>query len=434
MSDTPVQRLIAGLRAEASFVATVARRFASERILVAAASLSYTSLLALVPLIAISFSVLTAFPAFDGIAARIIGLILTYAAPGSDDQVATYLDQFASNTRSLTGLGIVWLAVTAIMLLSTIEAAFNAIWRVEVPRAIAMRLVAYWTALTLGPFLIGAGLSLSTAVFAMRNVSALGVDLSGAREGVLMLLPFLLAVAAFSVLYIALPNRRVPWRNAVLGAAVAAALFEALKAGFGLYITHAGTFENVYGSLAAIPVFLIWTYLAWAVVLFGAVVASTRPEWLASRRARDFGPMTPARCLLRALQAMEAMRTAARDRRMMDEATLLEAVNGDGAGLGQALTRLQEAGFVARTEEDCPVLMRDLDGVTVADIYDALGHAPGELPRDDARWAAALSTLLQEFRSARHRAMDEPVTSLLDRLAVPSGSRVIQARPDPVKA
>ena len=109
----------------------------------------------------------------------------------------------------------------------------------------------------------------------------------------------------FTILYLALPNRRVGLRYALLGAGVAAVMFELLKSGFGFYLAHAGTFESVYGSLAALPVFLIWMYLVWAVVLFGAIVAAARPEWLASRRAEEFGPLTPARALLRASELVE---------------------------------------------------------------------------------------------------------------------------------
>jgi len=152
-----------------------------------------------------------------------------------------------------------------------------------------MRLLAYWTTLTLGPLLMGAGLSFSTAVFAANNFQTLGFDLSIIRETGLRLLPFIFATAGFTILYLALPNRRVPLRYALLGAGIAAVMFELLKSGFGFYLSHAGTFESVYGSLAALPVFLIWMYLVWAVVLFGAIVAATRPEWLATRRAEAFG-------------------------------------------------------------------------------------------------------------------------------------------------
>lgn len=365
------------VQSELTFARTVVRRFSQDRVLVAASSLSYTSLLAIVPLFAITFSVMMASPVFDGMTAQLLNIVLSYAAPHIGGELENYVDRFVSNTSQLTVLGVIWLAVTAVMLLSTIESAFNAIWRVEKSRPIAMRLLAYWTTLTLGPLLMGAGLSLSTAAFAMNNFQTLGVDLGFVREFGLRLMPFLFAAGGFTILYLALPNRRVKFRYAFLGAAVASVLFETLKSGFGFYLTHAGTFESVYGSLAALPVFLIWMYLVWAVVLFGAIVAATRPEWLAARRAEEFGPLTPARALLRGLQVIGKLLQAGSDGETVSEQGLLDVTGGDGAGLGVVLARMEESWLLARTEEDNPVIMRDLNDFTVSDLYIALGYGPG---------------------------------------------------------
>ncbi|MGY8957861.1 MAG: YihY family inner membrane protein, partial [Alphaproteobacteria bacterium] len=362
------------LRDELTFARTVIRRFSRDRVLVAAASLSYTSLLAIVPLFAIAFSVMMAFPVFDGLTQQLLGIVLSYAAPHIGGELENYVDTFVSNTSQLTALGVIWLAVTAIMLLSTIESAFNAIWRVEKSRPFGMRLLAYWATLTLGPLLMGAGLSFSTALFAVNNFQAVGVDLSIIREFGLRLLPFLFATGGFTILYLALPNRRVGIRYALLGAGVAAVMFELLKSLFGLYLANAGTFESVYGSLATLPVFLIWMYLVWAVVLFGAIVAATRPEWQAAKRAEAFGPLTPSRALLRALQVLGALLHSGRNGEPASEQALLDVTGGDGEGLGTVLARLEQSGVLARTEADNPVIMSDLDGFTVSDLYVALGY------------------------------------------------------------
>ncbi len=416
---------------ELQFARTVVRRFSKDRVLVAAASLSYTSLLAIVPLFAIAFSVMMAFPVFDGMTQQLLSIVLSYTAPHIGGELETYVDRFVSNTSELTTLGVVWLAVTAVMLLSTIETAFNAIWRIEKPRPLAMRLVAYWTTLTLGPLLLGAGLSVSTA-FAMNNFMPLGLDFGVIRNFFLRMLPFLFAVGGFAILYLALPNRRVGVRYALLGALVAGILFEALKAVFGIYLQNAGTFESVYGSLAALPVFLIWMYLVWAVVLFGAIVAATRPEWLATRRAEDFGPLTPARALLRALQTIGCLLAASRENQVVDEDRLLDATGGDGAGLGLVLARLQGSGYLARTDEDQPVLVRDLEGVTVADLYIALGYGPGApyLDNDeDPRWTAPLAELVAAYNAARDATMGTLIKDLIaDAMAGDGGPRVVSDR------
>jgi membrane protein len=416
---------------ELQFARTVVRRFSQDRVLVAAASLSYTSLLAIVPLFAIAFSVMMAFPVFDGMTQQLLSIVLSYTAPHIGGELETYVDRFVSNTSELTTLGVVWLAVTAVMLLSTIETAFNAIWRIEKPRPLAMRLVAYWTTLTLGPLLLGAGLSVSTA-FAMNNFMPLGLDFGVIRNMALRMLPFWFAVGGFAILYLALPNRRVRVRYALLGALVAGILFEVLKAVFGVYLQNAGTFESVYGSLAALPVFLIWMYLVWAVVLFGAIVAATRPEWLATRRAEDFGPLTPARALLRALQTIGCLLAASRDNQVVDEDRLHDATGGDGAGLGLVLARLQDSGYLARTDEDQPVLVRDLDGVSVADLYIALGYGPGMPYQDDdedTRWTAPLADLVAAYNAARDATMGALIKDLIaDATAEDGGPRVVSDR------
>ena len=414
MADIRLDRL----RDEFAFARTVLRRFSKDRVLVAAASLSYTSLLAIVPLFAIAFSVMMAFPVFDGMTQKLLSIVLSYTAPHIGGELENYVDRFVTNTSELTVLGVVWLAVTAVMLLSTIESAFNAIWRVEKSRPFGMRLLAYWTTVTLGPLLMGAGLSFSTVLFAVHNSQALGVDLSFVREAGLRMLPFLFAVGGFTILYLALPNRRVPFKYAVLGSVVAGVLFELLKAGFGIYVANAGSFRSVYGSLAALPVFLVWMYLAWAVVLFGAIVAATRPEWLSARRAQEFGPLTPARALVRALQVVGKLLEAAGKGETVSEQVLLEVTYGDGAGLGAVLARLEESGVIARTEADAPVVMRDLEGFTVSDLYSELGYGPGAPYRDhdeEPHWTDPVGELVAAYNTARDETLGTPVKDVIAR-------------------
>lgn len=403
--------------AELGFARTALARFREERGFVIAASLSYTSLLALVPLVAIALSVLSAFPAFDAVKVQLIDLALTYAAPHAGVDVLTYLDEFVANTSNLTALGIVWLAATSIMLLATVEGAFNAIWRVESPRPLMMRLVAYWTTLTLGPLLFGAGLSLSTVLFAAGNLSALGIDLGIDAGGLVRLVPVVSAAVGLTVVYLALPHRRVEWRHALLGGIVAALLFEGLKVLFGIYIQRVGTFQSVYGSLSTLPVFLIWMYLAWAVVLFGAAIAAARPEWLAARwSATHDGPLTPARCLLRALQVIDLLHTAARYGRTADNEKLLAAASGDGEALATVMTRLHEAGYVVRSDTDTAVLIRDLDETTLHDLYRALGYAIDSFDpaiASDTPWADELAALLTQTEEAGRSALSPTIKQLL---------------------
>ncbi len=411
--------------AELGFVRAALTRFREERGLVIAASLSYTSLLALVPLLAISLSVLSAFPAFEDIEGRLVEQALSYIAPHAGADVQTYLDRFVSNTSNLTALGIVWLAVTAIMLLSTIEAAFNGIWRVDSPRPLMMRLVAYWTTLTLGPLLLGAGLSLSTVIFAAGNLSSLGIVSGIPLGGLVRVIPFVFAAIGLTVIYLALPHRRIEWRHALLGGLVAALLFEGLKALFGLYISRVGTFQSVYGSLSALPVFLIWMYLGWAVVLFGAAIAAARPEWLATRASEAHGgALTPARCLLRALQVIDVLYTIGRAGGTADNDMLLAAAAGDGDALATVMTRLHAAGYITRTDADTAVLIRDLDDFSLHDLYRALGYAIDTFDPEsaaDTPWAGELAALLAQADAAGRTVLAASIKQLLGK----TGPRLI---------
>lgn len=407
------------ITAEFGFVRAALARFREERGLVIAASLSYTSLLALVPLVAISLSILSAFPAFEEVQGRLLQQALGYVAPHAGADVQTYLDQFVSNTSNLTALGIVWLAVTAIMLLSTIESGFNAIWRVDSPRPLMMRLVAYWTTLTLGPLLLGAGLSLSTVIFASENLSALGIESGMSLNGAVRVIPLIFAAVGLTILYLALPHRRIEWRHALLGGLIAAILFEGLKALFGLYLSRVGTFQSVYGSLSALPVFLIWMYLGWAVVLFGAAIAAARPEWLAARASEEQGgPLTPARCLLRALQVIDVLHTAGQTGGTANNDKLLAAASGDGDGLAMVMMRLHSAGYIARTDADTAVLIRDLDDFSLHDLYQALGFAIDTFDPASASetpWASDLAALLAEADDAGRTVLAQSIRELLSK-------------------
>lgn len=410
------------------FAKTALARFRDERGLVIAASLSYTSLLALVPLVAISLSVLSAFPVFADVQDRLVEQALTFVAPHAGGDVRAYLDRFVANTSNLTALGIIWLAVTAIMLLATIEAAFNAIWRVESPRPLMLRLIAYWTTLTLGPLLIGAGLSLSTVIFAAANLPALGIVPSVSFTGLIRIVPFLFAAIGLTVIYLALPHRRVEWRHALLGGLIAALMFEGLKALFGLYINQVGTFKSVYGSLSALPVFLIWMYLGWAVVLFGAAIAAARPEWLAKRISQAYGgALTPGRSLLRALQVIDLLHVTGRTGATADNDMLLEAAAGDGEALARVMTRLHAAGFIVRTDADTAVLIRDLDDITLYDLFRALGYSIDGFDPDsaaEASWAGELAELLARADRAGRDIMAVSLRQLLSA----QGPRLVRER------
>ncbi len=400
----------------AGFTRYAAGRFATRQTLRVAASLSYTSLLALVPLAAIAVAVMSAFPVFDTAQSELGDLIFTYVAPHAGDQVQQYLDRFVGNTGQLTTVGVVGLAVTTLLLLSTIESAFNVIWGVTEPRALVTRLIAYWTTVTLGPLLLGAGISLSTYLFAAGLGGGIDLGIGGAREAMIGTLPVLLTAVGLTVLYVALPARKAEWHHALVGALVAAILFETLKKGFGLYVGAAGNFTSIYGPLAALPLFLMWMYFAWAVILFGAVIAAAWPEWQALRRDTA-APATPARQMLRAVLVLQMLRDAGRDGHGLTDEQLLKQTGGSNTALGAVLAGLRARGFVARTEVGNLVLARDLDGVTLHEVRDALDLGLGDLDSSDvadAAWHGGFDRIMREWRDADIAVLSMPVKTLME--------------------
>lgn len=252
------------------------RRFISHHCLTSAASLSFTSLLAIVPLAAIGIAILSAFPVFAGIGDMLTGFVLRNFTPDANAAIQDTFRSLVTNAGNLTGVGILFLIFTSTMLLYEVEITFNEIWQVQEKRTLMARITIFWTVMSLGPILIGLGLSVTAPYFA----GVLTGDGAAAQSiGLLAyLLPITLEIAGFGLLYMALPNVQVAFRHAAIGGVIAGLLFEVLKFGFGVYIRNFAAYDAIYGALSALPVFLIWTYLSWAVILFGGVVTAELPK------------------------------------------------------------------------------------------------------------------------------------------------------------
>ncbi len=272
------------LRDAGQFARHLLRRFVADGCLERASALSFTTVLSLVPVAAISLAFLSAVPASGRLRVEVEELLASYLLPHASQAVVDVFRTFVGKARGLTGFGFVGLAVTALMLLATINSTFDTIWRVTRPRPLMIRLLAYWAILTVGPLLLGGALSLSGVLLATGERYG-GSAFTWSMGWITPLVPLLLQFVAFTVLYYVAPNRRVPWRDAACGGIVAALLFEAAKRGLGLYIVWFPTYDAIYGALAAIPVVLVWIYLCWTAIRLGAEVAAAMAEW----RARDKG-------------------------------------------------------------------------------------------------------------------------------------------------
>jgi membrane protein len=284
------------------------------------------------------------------------------------------------------------------MMMSSIEDRFNRIWRVAAPRKGSARLLLYWAALTLGPILVTAGIGVSSWVYAQplwRGVAGHGV--AGFR--LWLLAPFLITAGGLAVLYQVVPNRRVRWRDAIAGAFVAAVLFEFARKGFALYVRGVANYREVYGALAAIPIFLIWVYLSWVIVLLGAILAAA----LDAFEYRHADELLPQGCeFVGLLRVTQHFAEAQREGATVDEANLCARERFLTADLLQRyLDDLHRVGLIRRTEGGGWAVVRDLGGVCAADLLDAGGY---RLPDDALALQRAAAGLAPEARMAVQRA------------------------------
>jgi len=249
-----------------------------------AASLTFTTVLSLVPLLAVLLAVFTVFPLFADLRAAFERNVLRELLPPQHASlILRYLNEFAAKAGGLTAVGLAFLVVTALAMIYTVDRVLNDIWQVRAQRPLLQRLLVYWTLLTLGPLLVAASVSATSYLLSMSPASA-------RRTGLLSVAldygPLLLSGLAFSALYVIVPARRVLWRDALTGGFAAALLGEALRDLFTAYL-RTGTIGSIYGAFAVVPLFLLWVYLVWFAILFGAAIAATAPRLRSTRFADE---------------------------------------------------------------------------------------------------------------------------------------------------
>jgi membrane protein len=241
-----------------------------------AGSLTFTTVLALVPILTIGLAILTAFPLFASFRSSLEAYFAQSLMPkGISNTILGYLTQFATKATRLSAVGGVLLMVTAIMTMSMIEKTFNQIWKVKQKRPWAKRMIVYWTIVTLGPLLIGFSMSFTSSLFTATNAVMRSTPLVG--DILYASTSIFLTALAYTFLYMSVPNKKIDWRDAVSGALVAAVAFEIAKRLFAIFIKQFPTYTVIYGALAAVPIFLIWIYMSWFITLMGAVIAASLP-------------------------------------------------------------------------------------------------------------------------------------------------------------
>jgi membrane protein len=374
-------------RGYADFCQAVFWRFYEERGLQTAGSLTYTTLLSLVPLFTVALAVATAFPVFDETIGALQLFLLENFLPDARgiDTIAEQITSFTQNAGRLTAIGLGFFIVTAVLLMMTIDVSLNRLFRVQRQRPPLQQVLMYWAVLTLGPVLIGGSLSMTSfAVGASFGYLKLGY----VADAVLRVLPFVFTCAALTLLYAVVPNRHVAPRDALIGGIVAGVAFEIAKRGFAIYLARFPTYTLIYGAFATIPIFLLWLYLSWVVVLAGATLTAMLPAYRFAEGkpipGRDF---MDALAVLSVLARAQGKGGAARLRQISNQLRVMPH------RCEAALERAARLGWTARTEKDGWVLARDADTLRVADLYRAFAF-------DAETWGIAdddLALTLREF-------------------------------------
>jgi membrane protein len=412
------------LREVPLFLRYVAKRFWHDHCFQSAAAMSYNFLFAAIPMIAVGFAILAAFPVFDQIRAGFLDFIIQYLLPQAGEDFRYAFDEFLRNTKNLTAIGIVALAITAIILLDTIETVFNRIFRQSQVRPLMARITMYWAILTFAPLLVGGSVAMSTIVFNQGGIDRLG--LSAVQAALVWIAPFGLMMVAFMISYMIIPYRRVRLRGALAGAAVAALLFQGLRWGFALYVQAFPSYKTLYGTLSIVPIFLLWVYLVWCVSLFGAEIVAAFPEWRRRPGAGTARGSLPARRLIAALLILERLYVARRIGAAVGTDTLAdvaaEALADSDRGAVQAiLDPLLRDKVIGRAEPHGWYLVRDAKTVRLGGLLRGLdlGLDAGEDLAFIRRraWRGRLATVLAEAGAAERAALEIDLETLFGPLA-----------------
>ncbi|NTU90741.1 MAG: YihY family inner membrane protein [Chlorobiaceae bacterium] len=388
------------------------RRFMQDRILLSAGSLSFQTLLSLVPLLAVILSTLKVFPFFALIKRYIGDFLFQNFAPAQGALLKGYLWAFIDKASTVPTIGGVFLVVIALFLISTIDQTLNGIWEIHAPRRFVQGFTLYWTVLTLGPVLIGTSLVASSFVwYAVFTEGAL-LEM---KTRLLSLIPVLNSIVTFTLLYLIVPNRKVRFVHACAGGLMAAVLFELAKKWFTFYVSNFATFEHIYGALSVVPMLFFWVYLEWVVVLTGAEFVYSlgyRTQEVSSMRS-----FAPLRGVPETLAILEHVWQGQNEGHFMNMKKLFAAENiADRSKLSRIVDFLLQNEVIHQTADGGLATSADLHSLTVYDLYSKLPPeiVRGEEGMAEARMGSRLSAISQGVEEALRSGMSVPVIELLN--------------------
>lgn len=374
------------------------KRFLDDRLFEAAGALSFTTVFALVPLSMVVFGVLSAFPVFNEWSDNLSDYIFSNFVPSSASAISGYLREFTENTGKLTAVGVIALVVSLLVTLISVETTFNRIWRVKSARPQLSRFLVYWTVLTLGTLMAAASFAVSARFFALgifQSVSGQWL------QGVLLrVTPISIELLAFAAIYRVVPHRTVYWRHVFAGAFLAVFMLELAKWVIGLYLSSFNAYQKIYGQLAMAPIFLLWVYFSWVAILLGASFAASmsafRYQPAHMRLPEGFELYGIVRMLGRFAEARRQGKGLHSDEIQQMEPMLTDAL------VQQLLAQFEGMDLLRRAETGEWLLARDLDEVTLAEIYQAselrIPISEAHLPCRDDELGQVATDVLDDLR------------------------------------
>ncbi|MCU7837237.1 MAG: virulence factor BrkB family protein [gamma proteobacterium symbiont of Taylorina sp.] len=383
------------------------QRFFQQRCDETAASLSYTSLLSLVPMMAVIFAAFSSFPAFREVFEQLQSFIFNNLVPSSSEVIQEYLTIFVEKASKLTMVGMVSLFIIALMLMRQIDKSLNKIWGVHKNKNFIRTFLTYWAVLTLGPILMGLSImftSYLTSVLMIQDAA----DSLGFKKELLLILPVVMTMTAFTLIYMIVPNREVPILHALFGGFTATILFELSKKAFALYISNNNTYSNLYGALATIPIFLVWIYISWLVTLLGAMTARCMSLFDFS----DDQIKQNENNLLSTFHILRLLSNAAKTGTTLSEEMLHKNIAlRHETQLDQLIYQLEELAWIHKTENKEWSLAKDLDSISLWTLYSELPYVlPKTISTDIGN--ASLVSIIKQANVVLSKELDTPIKKL----------------------
>ncbi|WP_239323512.1 YihY family inner membrane protein [Snodgrassella gandavensis] len=349
-----------------------------------AASLTFTTLLALVPFFTITVIVVNAFPMFADMATRFNQFLTHIIVPAAGaDSVSDYLYAFRDKASGLTAVGISFMIITSLMLIQTIEHAFNQIWQARDQRPLWIRILIYWALLTLGPVVLGMSLS---AIGLLSNPANMASQIPFYSTLFGIVTNLALITLLLFLIYKLVPFCFVRWHHALLGAIITAVGLDLLRRGFAIFVTDFGNYQKVYGAFAAIPVFLIWLNLLWLLLLAGAVLTSSLPYWHQER----FRYLHQCQPFENALDMLYQLLQAQQQGQAVKSGQLQQQLSINDKHLDQILTQLEQQHYIAHSSNGW-LLQTDPDKIMLADLYKLFIYQPNH----NSAVGSSIQSLLQ---------------------------------------